>query len=77
MKHSFNSKHTQGNAVKNAHYKDLDSGIANHPNQYCYRLVEKALEIDLILNEPEIDLWLLRELALTEGGLVNGTYFAP
>lgn len=40
-------------------------------NQYCYRLVEKALHLELVLNEPEIDLWLLRELALTEGGLVN------
>jgi hypothetical protein len=33
----------------------------------------KAEEIYLVLAEPEVDLWKLRELALTEGGLVNGT----
>jgi hypothetical protein len=40
-----------------------------------YHLVEKAVEIILILNEPEIDLWRLRELAISEGGLVNGKLF--
>jgi hypothetical protein len=40
-----------------------------------YHLVEKAVEINLILNEPEIDLWRLRELAISEGGLVNGKLF--
>jgi hypothetical protein len=34
----------------------------------------KAQEINLLLAEPEIDLWKLREYALSEGGLVNGTY---
>jgi len=33
---------------------------------------EKAEEINLVLLEPDVDLWRLRELALTEGGLVNG-----
>jgi hypothetical protein len=37
-------------------------------------LEEKAQEINLLLAEPEIDLWKLREYALCEGGLVNGTY---
>ena len=32
----------------------------------------KAEEIYLLLSEPDVDLWKLRELALTEGGLVNG-----
>ncbi|EED92583.1 hypothetical protein THAPSDRAFT_262611, partial [Thalassiosira pseudonana CCMP1335] len=31
----------------------------------------KAEEIRRVLSEPEVDLWKLRELALTEGGLVN------
>jgi hypothetical protein len=32
----------------------------------------KAEEIRRILSEPVVDLWKLRELSLTEGGLVNG-----
>mmetsp|Transcript_22323 Transcript_22323/g.62265 ORF Transcript_22323/g.62265 Transcript_22323/m.62265 type:complete len:85 (+) Transcript_22323:633-887(+) len=35
-------------------------------------LQEKAAEINLILLQPDVDLWKLRELALSEGGLVNG-----
>jgi hypothetical protein len=33
----------------------------------------KAEEINLVLSEPDVDLWKLRGLALSEGGLVNGT----
>ena len=36
--------------------------------------MKKAKEIELLLSEHDIDLWKLRELALTEGGLVNGAY---
>lgn len=36
------------------------------------RFSKKAEEIDRILSTPDIDLWRLRELALSEGGLVNG-----
>jgi len=32
----------------------------------------KAEEINLVLNEKDVDLWRLRELALSDGGLVNG-----
>jgi len=32
----------------------------------------KAKEIEQLLSEEQIDLWKLRELALSEGGLVNG-----
>ena len=38
-------------------------------------LKEKADEINLLLLQPTVDLWRLRELALSEGGLVNGTFF--
>jgi len=38
------------------------------------RMRRKAEEINLVLLEPDVDLWKLRELALTEGGLVNGMY---
>ena len=38
------------------------------------QLSKKAKEISLVLSAPDIDLWKLRELALTEGGLVNGMF---
>ena len=34
----------------------------------------KADEINLVLSEPNVNLWKLWELALTEGGLVNGKH---
>jgi hypothetical protein len=37
-------------------------------------LQEKAQLIHFVLLEPVVDLWKLRNLALSEGGLVNGTY---
>jgi hypothetical protein len=36
-------------------------------------LDEMAQEIEALLNNEVVDLWRLRELALSEGGLVNGT----
>lgn len=36
-------------------------------------LQKKAEAINLILLQPHVDLWKLRELCLTEGGLVNDT----
>ena len=37
------------------------------------KLAEKEREIEDVLCSPDVDLWRLRELALSEGGLVNGT----
>ena len=34
---------------------------------------QKVEEIELLLSQPDIDLWKLREFALSPGGLVNGT----
>lgn len=34
--------------------------------------VSKAKEIQRLLEASSVDLWKLRELALSEGGLVNG-----
>ena len=34
-------------------------------------LERKAEEIEAVLSQDDVDLWRLRELALTEGGLVN------
>lgn len=34
----------------------------------------KAEEIRRLLSDPVVDLWKLREMALTEGGLVNGQF---
>lgn len=36
------------------------------------QLEAKAEEINRVLGEEDVDLWKLRELALSEGGLVNG-----
>ena len=36
-------------------------------------LEAKKAEINLVLSAPDVDLWKLRELCLTEGGLVDGT----
>jgi hypothetical protein len=44
-------------------------------NNHGFRdLQEKAQFIHLVLMEPKVDLWKLRALALSEGGLVNGMY---
>lgn len=36
---------------------------------------EKALEIEECLSNDPVNLWHLRELALTRGGLLQGMYF--
>jgi hypothetical protein len=37
---------------------------------------EKAKQIRAVLNQqPAVDLWQLRALAISEGGLVNGTKY--
>jgi len=38
-----------------------------------HQTIGKAELIQQVLSEPEVDLWKLRELALSEGGLVNDT----
>ena len=43
-------------------------------NQKHSYLQQKAQEIEFLLSQDEIDLWKLREFALTPGGLVNGRY---
>ena len=44
-------------------------------NNHGFRdLQEKAQFIHLVLMEPKVDLWKLRALAISEGGLVNGKY---
>jgi hypothetical protein len=44
-------------------------------NKPQHGLQQKAEEINLVLLQPDVDLWKLRELAFSEGGLVNGTSF--
>ena len=46
----------------------------NHNTSKQARMRAKAEEINLVLLEPDVDLWKLRELALSDGGLVNGKY---
>ena len=42
----------------------------NHNTSKQARMRAKAEEINLVLLEPDVDLWKLRELALSDGGLV-------
>jgi hypothetical protein len=35
-------------------------------------VVEKRNEIEKLLGEADVDLWKLREMCLSEGGLLNG-----
>ena len=44
-------------------------GSAAAKNEYAAKIA-KILQV---LDEPNVDLWKLRGLALSEGGLVNGT----
>jgi hypothetical protein len=51
----------------------IGGGNSKSKNSYLKR---KEKEIDFILSQsPNIDLWKLRELALTPGGLVNGKFY--
>jgi hypothetical protein len=70
MQHCHRSETSRCN-VEGANFVEEDVSRALH-NVANYHLVEKAVEINLVLSEPEIDLWRLRELAISEGGLVNG-----
>ena len=40
----------------------------------AFEAMDKALEIQKCLAAEPVDLWQLRELALTKGGLLNGQY---
>jgi len=58
------------NGYHQHHHHQLSNN--NHSkNEYP----EKVAQIQQILDEPNVDLWKLRGLALTEGGLVNGVYY--
>ena len=35
---------------------------------------QKAKEIEAVLRDENVDLWKLRGLAISEGGLVNGSF---
>lgn len=46
----------------------ISSSRASSKNEYA----AKIAKIQQVLDEPHVDLWKLRGLALSEGGLVNG-----
>jgi len=50
---------------------DVDAAATSGVN----RRKEKLEEIKKVLSAPEVDLWKLREFALTEDGLLNGTSY--
>jgi hypothetical protein len=54
----------------------MSAASSSSKRRPVYRnLQEKAEEINLVLLQPAVDLFKLRELALSDGGLVNGTYY--
>ena len=72
----YNSSSSNSFVSQNSYVSNSNSviiGIQNNSkNPYLKR---KEKEIDFILSQsPNIDLWKLRELALTPGGLVNGKF---
>jgi hypothetical protein len=48
---------------------------STEPFQPSAKLVSKAEEIHRVLNASTVDVWKLREFALSEGGLVDGRDF--
>ena len=50
----------------------MSTSTATAPSSNNPRMTAKSEEIRRILTEPTVDLWSLREMALTEGGLVSG-----
>jgi hypothetical protein len=46
---------------------------STEPFQPSAKLVSKAEEIHRVLNASTVDVWKLREFALSDGGLVDGT----
>ena len=49
---------------------NISSNVTTPPPHYN---TIKAEEIRKALSEPTINLWKLRDLAISDGGLVNGT----
>jgi hypothetical protein len=73
----YNSSSSNSFVSQNSYVSNSNSviiGIQNNSKNPYLRKKEK--EIDFILSQsPNIDLWKLRELALTPGGLVNGKFY--
>jgi len=59
------------NGYHHHHHQQL-SNNNNNDNHLKNEYPEKVAQIQQILDEPNVDLWKLRGLALREGGLVNG-----
>lgn len=64
-------KHRSINKKKYHKKKSVGGGSKQGRSRPPTALERKAEEIEAVLAADEVDLWRLRELALTEGGLVN------
>ena len=62
---------TTNNKKKYSRKKSVSGGSKQGRSRPPTVLERKAEEIETVLAADEVDLWRLRELALTEGGLVN------
>lgn len=63
---------TGGGIQTNLNSNFTNNGSSSSP-RYNSAQQRKMLEINAVLSKPEIDLWALRELCLSDGGLIDGT----
>ena len=54
-------------------YEQSPRSVMHLPPPPCSALKDKALRVQACLAHDPVSLWELRELALSKGGLVNGT----
>ncbi len=65
--------HSNSNANTNTN-SNTNANANNTTKPKHLYLQQKADAIEFLLSQEEIDLWKLREFALTPGGLVNGRF---
>lgn len=51
-----------------------NNNINNTMSEHKRQLEKKARQIIEVLESPTVDLWKLRGLAISQGGLVNGRF---
>jgi hypothetical protein len=68
------SRRKRGIAKKQYKKKSAGDGRKQGRSRPPTALERKAEEIEAVLAADDVDLWRLRELALTEGGLINGAF---
>jgi hypothetical protein len=70
---SARNRHGDSTHVNSGSTSPADSSDSSSTQSESTAIVEKRQEIELLLGHADVDLWKLRELCLSEGGLLNGT----